>query len=428
MEFFNPAQRLKRLRKQLNMKQQDFQEEEMTRSYYSMIENGKRNLGLDTASKILEKFKKKAEELGVTLDIDEKYLMMSPMEDAKKYCLDNLEYYIVNNRSKELIDITRKYELQEVEAEINKALGDISYNNRNYHESFLNYSISVDLYKNTTNDKHISYLYNRLGMCKFSVLEYNDAAMYFNRALYYSGIYNDKITVRNSIFNIAKCYKKLKKYDEAVQYIDALIPETNKNENVEDYIYEQSLKANCLDEMGNIDGAILICTELLQENPEITAPLRAYVYNNLGTYYLKKEELLESLDYFNKSQSIRHEADKVNLSHTLIDKSEVYIKQKLYNEAIMLINLGIDMAKIYNDSEYLLKAYYFLVYIYTLNEDYDKIEENYGKILAILKDKKDNNNLLKVYMKLWELNFNRNNYTKAYEYLKLSQNILDISC
>jgi len=79
----------------------------------------------------------------------------------------------------------------------------------------------------------------------------------------------------------------------------------------------------------------------------------------------------------------------------------------------MLINLGIDMAKIYNDNEYLLKAYYFLVDIYTLTDDYDKVEENYNNILTILKDRKDNNNLLKVYMKLWELNFNRNNCEKA---------------
>lgn len=425
MEFFNPAQRLKRLRIQFNMKQQDFQEEDMTRSYYSMLENGKRNLSFDTASKILEKFQKKAENLGVTLDIDEKYLMMSPAEDAKKYCLDNLEDYINKNKAKELIDITRSYKLEEVEAEIYKALGDNNYNNRSYHEAFLNYSISVDLYKNTTNKQHISYLYNRLGMCKFSVLEYNDSAMYFNRALYYSGIYSDKVTVRNSIYNIAKCYKKLKKFDEAVQYLDALVTESNKIENIEDYIYEQSLKANCLYEMGNIDGAILICTELLQENTEITDSLKAYVYNNLGAFYLKKENLLDSLNYFNKSQNIRSEVDKINLSHTLIDKSEVYIKQELYNEAIMLINLGIDMAKIYNDSEYLLKAYYSLVDIYTLKEDYDKIEENYNDILSILKGRKDNNNLLKVYMKLWELNFNRNNCEKAYKYLKLSQNILE---
>lgn len=426
MEFLNPAQRLKKLRIQLNMKQQDFQEVDMTRSYYSMLENGKRNLGIDTASKILEKFNIKAEQLGVTLDIDEKYLMMAPMEEAKKYCLDNLEDDINNEKAAELINIARVYKLEEVGAEIYKTLGDIKYSNRSYDEAFLNYSLSVDLYKNTSIKKNISYLYNRLGMCKFSVLECIDSVMYFNRALYYSGIYNDETTGRYSLYNIAKCYKKLKKYDEAVEYIDAFVSECDKHKNVDDFIHAQSLKANCLDKMGNIDDAILIYNKLLQEIPEITAPLKAYVYNNLGALYLKKEELLESLDYFNKSQSIRSEVDRVNLSHTLIDKSEVYIKQKLYNEAIMLIKLGIDMAKIYNDNEYLLSAFYFLVDIYTLIGDYDKVEDYYNNILSILKDKKDNNNLLKVYMKLCDFNFKRNNYEKAYEYLKLSQVILEV--
>ena len=426
MEFFNPAQRLKKLRKQLNMKQQDFQEVDMTRSYYSMLENGKRNLGVDTASKILEKFKIKAEQLGITLDIDEKYLMMSPMEEAKKYCLDNLKDDIDKEIAAELINIARIYKLEEVGAEVYKTLGDIKYSSRNYDEAFLNYSLSVDLYKNTNNNKNMPYLYNRLGMCKFSVLECTDSVMYFNRALYYSGIYKDEITSRYSIYNIAKCYKKLKKYDEAVHYIDAFVSICNKSSNVEDYIHAQSLKANCLEKTENIDDAILIYNELLKEIPEIGAPLKAYVYNNLGALYLKKDELLESLEYFNKSQSIRSEVDKVNLSHTLIDKSEVYIKQKLYNEAIMLITLGIDMAKIYNDSEYLLRAYYFLVDIYTLIEDYDKVEENYTNILRILKDRKDDNNLLKVYIKLCDFNFKRNNYEKAYEYLKLSQVLLEI--
>lgn len=399
----------------------------MTRSYYSMLENGKRNLGFDAALKILEKFKKKAEQLQIDFDIDEKHLMMSPMEEAKQYCLDNLEENINKEKAIELINIAIRYNLEEVEAEIYKTLGDISYNNKTYTEAFLNYSLSVDIFKNTTNKKNIPYLYNRLGMCKFSVAECIDSVMYFNRSIYYSGIYNDELTGKYSIYNIAKCYIKLKKYNEAVEYFDIFISECNKSENAENYIYAQSMKANCLGEMGKIDNAILIYNELLQEILKISAPLKAYVYNNLGSLYLKKEELLESLNYFNKSQRIRSEVDTDNLSHTLIDKSEVYIKQKLYNEAIMIINLGIDMAKTYKDSEYLLKAYYLLVKIYTLNGDCDKVEENYNNILNILKDTKDNNNLLKVYMMLCESNFKTNNYKKAYEYLKLSQSILAIS-
>ncbi|MCB2289441.1 helix-turn-helix domain-containing protein [Clostridium sp. CS001] len=423
MEFSNSAQRLKKLRIQLNMKQQDFQDDDMTSSYYSMLENNKRNLGFDTASKILVKFKKKAGQLGIDLDIDANYLMMTPIEEARNYCLGNLEEQINKEKSIELIDITRRYELEEVEAEIYKTLADTNYNNRDYHNAFLNYSVSVDLFKNSTNINYISYLYNRLGMCKFSMLEYSDSAMYFNRALYYSRIYDDKVTTNHSTYNIAKCYKKLKRYDEAIPYIDAFISECNQSERADDYIYAQSLKANCLDEMGNIDDAILIYNELLLKIPEITAHSKAYVYNNLGSLYLKKDEHIESLNYFNKSQRIRSKVDKINLSHTLIDKSEVYIKQKLYDEAIMLINLGIDMANIYNDNEYLLRAYYLLVNIYTLNEDFGNVEENYNNIISILKDKKDNNSLLKIYMNLMEFNFERNNYNKAYEYLKLSQNI-----
>lgn len=428
MEFFNPAQRIKKLRIQLNMKQQDFQEEDMTRSYYSMIENGKRNLGIDTASKIIEKFKIKAEQLMINLDIDEKYLMMSQIDEAKKYCLDNLVYDINKEKAAELINIAKIYKLEEVGAEVYETLGDFNYRNRNYDEAFLNYSISADIYKNTVNKKNISYIYNRLGMCKFSMLECNDSVMYFNRALYYSDIYNDKMTGNYSIYNLAKCYKKLKRYDEAIQCIDTVTSNYNKSENVENYIYAQSVKANCLCEMENIDEAILIYNELLQEIPDMEAHLKAFIYNNLGSLYLKKEELLESLDYFNKSQSIRSKVDKANLSHTLIDKSQVYIKQKLYDEAIMLISLGIDVAKVYNDSEYLIRAYYHLVDINTLNGNYYKVEESYNNILSILKDRKDKNNLLKVYMILCELSFKRNNSNKAYEYLKLSQVILENGC
>lgn len=428
MDFLNPAQRLKKIRKQLNMKQQDFQEKEMTRSYYGMLENGKRNLSFDTAFKILEKFKRKAEQLCIDLDIDEKYLMMSPMEEAKKYCLDNLEDDINQEKATELINIVKRYNLAEVEAEIYKILGDISYRNKTYNQAFLNYSFSIDIYKNTTNKKNIAYLYNRLGMCKFSVFECNDSVIYFNRAIYYSSIYNDEVTGSYAIYNIAKCYRKLKKYDKAIEYCDIFISECNKSENVENYIYAQSMKANCLGDTEKIDNAILIYNELLREKIEIVAPLKAYVYNNLGSLYFKKEELIKSLNYFNKSQSIRSEVDKKNLSHTLIDKSEVYIKQKLYNEAIMIINLGIDMAKIYKDSQYLLKSYNLLIEIYTLNGDCNKVEENYNNMLIILKDTKDTKNLLKVYLSLCELTFRGNNYEKAYEYLKLSQTTLEICC
>jgi tetratricopeptide (TPR) repeat protein len=426
MEFLTPSQRLKKLRKNLNMKQYDFDQEDLTRAYYGMIETGQRNLNIDIAKKIIKKFKIRAAEIGVKFDFDEHYLIMSKKDEAEMYCLNHLKEDLTIEESSELISIAKEYTLDEVEAEIHKILGDNNYSSTNYNDALLNYIMSLDIYKNTFNETHIPYLYNRLGMCKFKALEFTEANLYFNRAIYYSQEQNNNETLKNSIYNTSQCYKKLNKFDEAIKYIDIYITKWSKDEQASEYTYAKSLKANYLFGKGNIDEAILIYIDLIEKTEDTMSPQRAYLYNNLGMFYLEKCDLPKSLEYFGKSQEIRMKVDKPNLSHTVINKSEAYTKQKLYDEAIMLVRFGIDMAQEYNDSEYLLKAYYLLADIYTIREDYKNIEENFIKIVNILKDKKNQLDLLKVYLKLSELNFKTNNNEKGHEYLKMSQNTLEL--
>lgn len=427
MEFLTPAKRLKKLRKSLNMKQFDFDQEDLTRGYYGMIENGQRNLNIDIAKKIFEKLRIRATEIGVELDFDEHYLVMSERDEAEAYCLKHLKKDLTKEEANELISIAKDYILEEVEAEIHKILGDNNYSATNYNDAFLNYIMSLDIYKNTSNESYIPYLYNRLGMCKVKLLEHTEANLYFNRAIYYSQEQNNNETLKNSIYNIAQCYKKLSKFDEAITYIDTYMANWSETEKLHAFIHIKSLKANCLCEKGNPDEAIIIYMDFIEKVEDIMTPLGGYLYNNLGIFYLDKGDLVKSLEFFSKSQEIRMKVDKPNLSHTIISKAEVYIKQKMYDEAIMLIRLGIDMAQQYNDNEYLLKSYYFLADIYTLCEDYKNAEENYLSIVDILKNKKNKMSLLKVYLKLSELSFKINNMDKGYEYLKMSQNTLE-SC
>jgi len=425
MEFLTPAKRLKKLRKSLNMKQFDFDQEDLTRGYYGMIENGQRNLNIDIAKKIIEKLRIRATEMGVELDFDEHYLVMSERDEAEAYCLKHLKKDLTKEEANALISIAKEYTLKEVEAEIHKILGDNNYSATNYNDAFLNYIMSLDIYKNTSNEAYIPYLYNRLGMCKFKMLEFAEANLYFNRAIYYAQEQNNDETLKNSIYNIAQCYKKFNKMDEAIKYIDVFISKFNEDDKIPQYIYGISIKANCLCERGAFDEAISIYMDLIEIVEDIMTPLGGYLYNNLGIFYLKKGDLAKSLEFFSKSQEIRMKVDKATLSHTIISKSEVYIKQKMYDEAIMLIRLGIDMAQQYNDSEYLLMAYYFLADIYTLCEDYKNAEENYLSIVDILKNRKNQLDLLKVYLNLSELSFKINNMEKGYEYLKMSQNTLE---
>jgi tetratricopeptide (TPR) repeat protein len=426
MEFLTPSQRLKKLRKNLNMKQYDFDQEDLTRAYYGMIETGQRNLNIDIAKKIIKKFKAKAAEIGVDFDFDEHYLIMSPKNEAEMYCLNHLKKDLPIEQADELISIAKQYGLEEVEAAINKILGDNNYSTTNYNDAFLNYIMSLDIYKNTSNEVHIPYLYNRLGMCKFKALEFTEANLYFNRAIYYSQEQNNNETLKNSIYNVSQCYRQLNKLDEAIKYIDIYITKWIKDEQTPERTYAKSLKANYLYEKGNIDEAISIYIDLIENAIDTVTPQGAYLCNNLGILYLKIDDLPKSLEYFGKSQEIRMKVDKPSLSHTVINKAEAYIKQQMYDEAIMLVRFGIDMAQEYNDSEYLLKAYYLLADIYTLCEDYKNTEENFIKIVDILKDKKNKLDLLKVYLKLSELNFKTNNNEIGHKYLKMSQNTLEL--
>lgn len=426
MEFLTPPQKLKKLRKNLNMKQYDFDQEDLTRAYYGMLETGQRNLNIDVAKKIVKKFKTKATEIGVQFDFDEHYLIMSQKDEAKMYCIEHLKKDLTAEEAVELFSIAKEYTLDEVEAEIHKILGDNNYSATNYNDAFLNYIMSLDIYKNTSNEAPIPYLYNRLGMCKVKTLDLTEANLYFNRAIYYSQVQSNDETLKNSIYNISQCYKKLRKFDEAIKYIDIYITKWNKDEQTYEYTYAKSLKANYLYDKGNIDEAISIYIDLIEKAENIITPQGAYLYNNLGMFYLEKGDLPKSLECFGESQQIRIKVDKPSLSHTFISKAEAYIKQKMYDEAIMLVRFGIDLAQEYNDSEYLLKAYYLLADIYTIYEDYKNVEANLIKIIDILKDKKNQLDLLKVCLKLSELNFKTNNIEKGHKYLKMSQNTLEL--
>lgn len=116
MNFLTQGQKIRTLRAKLHMKQQDLESENITRPFISMIEVGKRNLTYATANIIIEKFNRKAKELGVNLDEDISYLLQSPSEDAQIYCLEKIKNNTINDIFDEVIQIAHEFNLLEVKA------------------------------------------------------------------------------------------------------------------------------------------------------------------------------------------------------------------------------------------------------------------------------------------------------------------------
>ncbi|EQB86935.1 tetratricopeptide (TPR) repeat protein [Clostridium punense] len=422
MQFLTGSEKIKSLRKRFKMTQDDFASENFTRGYLGLLENGRRNITEDAAKIITERFREKAKELGLDIEIDDRYFLRTIEEEAEKYCMDKLATDLTYKELEDIIKIGEQYNLHNVKAEAYKVAGDKNYNESKYLEAYKNYFYSLDSLTDSAHLKERCYLYNRLGMCKYILLDFNEAIVYFNKAIVNSEIVREKITLQNALYNSALCYQNLSKLDESLKYIEKFLELCDKEKELERYVYASSFKASCYEDKGDIDRAIEIYKELiLMINNE---KVLAYLYNNMGSLYVKKKNLTEALEYYNKSQKIRTKIDKKNLSHTLIDKSSVYMAKELYDEALLIVSLGLENARENNDYEYTLKAYTIMEEIYIKLEKVDKVKETINEILAFLNE--TDNKLMKIsyYNKLQKFYFEDDEYEKVYECLEEIQKLL----
>ncbi len=418
MEFLTPGERIKKTRKMLKMRQLDLQGEKIKRNFISMLETGERGLTKDTAKYLAEKFNDKASEMGISLNIDDSYLLMSPKDEALKYCLDILNSDITIDIVNNVIEISHNYDLGDIEANALLKKGNLNYDERKYSQAAFNYIDSLSKYSETENNKFDAYLFNKLGLCKLNELFYAEALEFFNKAYFLSKVNNDLYTQKHSVYNLALCQRKLHKFDKSIEYADKYLALCDKSTDFLNYVYANIVKANCYRDLKKIECAEKIYISLLSDFSSLNDPALAYVYDNLGLLYADIEEYDKAIESLSLSQKIRTEADFTNLDKSLIDKSNILIKQKKYNEALTLLNLGIDLATKFNDTEYELKGYCMLIDIYSETGGTAELETAYIKILKIAEEKSDYKVILNICNKLCLIYLNNNMTDKAIELLK----------
>ena len=429
MEFMSGNEKIKLLRKQLKMTQQEFQDLHFTRGYLGLLENGRRNITLQASRIIAEKFMKKAKELGLDLELEEDYFSRSIKDDVRLYCEKILENDLSIDQLNKIMNIVEKYSLNVIEAKVNRKKGDIYFEENQYLEAYKSYFYSMDILRGDGLNPEICYVYNRLGYCKFLLLDYEESIVYFNKAIYNAKVFKEEKILMYAIYNLAIGYSCINKFKEAIEIINEFTEKFGIEKYFLNYVYANILKANCYEGLNEIDNAIIILRDLIElikgNNDDESIKLLGLIYNNLGSLYTKKEELSRALDYYNKSQHIRNKVDNKNVSHTLIEKSNIYINKKLYDEAIMIIELGLEKASEYNDYEYIFKGYELLEKVYyelNMKEEIEKIMES---AIDILKHINNVDLKIKYYIKLQKFYFKNKEYEKAEKCLYMIQSLLE---
>ncbi|WP_446898334.1 helix-turn-helix domain-containing protein [Clostridium sp. LBM24168] len=428
MKFLTSNEKIKKLRKDLNMKQQDLQDENITRGLISMIEIGRRNLKYDTAVILAKKFNARAKELGHELSIDGDYLLRSPEEDARLYCLKRLRQKNISmDDVKYVMSISERYNLTDVEAEAYCKYGDIYYEKKDCEKAFVNYNQSLDTYKNIKQNEKVSYIYWRLGLCKGNLLQYSDCITYLNFSIHYSLAYDNMKIYELALYDMALAYRKLNKIDLCLENIDKYLSIHNKQDNFTFYIYANILKADCFEIKNDLKTAIDIYISLEDKIVDLENPLLGYIYNNLGLVYCHMNDFKNSINYFNKAETFKYKFDRPTLSHTFIEKSYIFIKQKSYDKAVESIKIGLKNAEEYGDMEYIIKGNLMLSRIYDILNDYDKLEKVYLKLVEILKKTGEIHNIVDlslVYNKLSLIYLTKGDKTNTRKYLLLSQDTI----
>lgn len=413
MEFLTSGEKIKTIRKRLGMKQHDLENSNITRSFISMVESGKRGLSRRTAQSIVANLKQRAIKSGINIDIDEDYILMTPEEEAADYCLKKIKSAKDINDFDEIIDILKKYKLDEILVKAYMRRGDIFYKNKNFLDALLEYNEALDIDKNTESKKSAGEIYDKLGLCKIELKGLREAMSYFNKAVYYSNKNGDIKTQKETTYNIAVCYKRMGKYDMAIDYIDKYMLMLNKKDEYKLCINSKMLRASCLKEKCDWKGAVKIYIELLDKTKDQSCSNAGHIYNNLAVLYLEISDLKKALENFKKAEQIRKDNDSPQLCRTCIDMSRLYIKQQNYDEALKLLTNGINEAENYNDNEYILKGYNLLADVYSSLNEYEKLEETYTLILEILKKNNLKKDIFKIYLKMSLMYIENSNFEKS---------------
>jgi tetratricopeptide (TPR) repeat protein len=290
-----------------------------------------------------------------------------------------------------------------------------------YKDAFIAYNSALELYNNMRVNTKRAFLHNKLGKCKSALLDYTDALNYFEKSYLYSIEYRDEVTIKNCLYNLALVNKRLGNINEALKRINEFINLINKKDNFNEYISGIIVKANCYVDIKGFDEAIKLYNDVIPMFKDAAHPLLGYVYHNLGLICLEKEELNSILENFNRAITIREISDKINLSHTQIEKAKVFIKFNMYEQAIAMTKDAIDSAKQYNDIRYVLDGYYQLEKIYEDTKKNELLEELYLNIIDILQNTNRKEDILRIHIKL--LNLNRNESDKYMKYLEEATHI-----
>ncbi|WP_160676487.1 helix-turn-helix transcriptional regulator [Clostridium sp. C8-1-8] len=384
MEFYNPSEKIKLMRKKFRVNQSELEDVNMTRAFISMMESGKRNVSKASSKLLAEKFNRIASRIAVKLELDDEYFSRTPKADAIYYCEKQLEDDITHNELKDLIKIASDFKLDELLARMYKLDGEKYFTDKDYKNAFLAFRKSIGKYKELRDNIEQIDLYLSLGKCKASIGDHEDAIHYFEEAIAYSLEEGNKKTYYRANVNLAISYTKTKQYQKCLDILEKYILLEKEEMELDVIVRARVTKANVLYESKEYEKALNEYLELVDIVDGIDEIRLAVLYNNIAECFYELNDYDNSLKYIDMAQQIKVRISKESLAHTLNTKAKILFRRGLHSESILIFKLAIDLAEQFKNFEALIECYKDLVLVYESINDDISIQESMNKLLETL--------------------------------------------
>lgn len=300
-----PGEKIKCIRKRFNINQEDITGGEITRNLISMVENNKVNLTEPVAKVLTNAINVYCKENNIEFSITEDYLLEDVVTQAKKVADEYISYIenlnakditLINDVLNEINLFLRKYNVEEKKSIIYLKIAAKFKSCKNYQEALAYY---LKAFESSIENKFTLYSLEMVANCNVFLSKYTEALNYYTILL---DLATDVALKYHTKFNIALCYKKLDRFEDALVTLNKIIDEHNEllTSSHNDYLEVHLLMGICLYESKSFNDAIANYEFLLKTLTHEHLKEEIFILINLADVYRTLKDTLNLEKICNK--------------------------------------------------------------------------------------------------------------------------------
>ena len=413
------GQNLKRIRKDLNLKQYEIAGNDVTRNLISLIENDKTPIYYNVANIISKNINKILHERGLDVYIQAEDILNPERYEsrsiANKYIemlekrLQEKDYDLTVDELNEIENFLNKWNFIDKKVKIYQLLGEIYYNAKDPNREYYYYTKALEISHEHPNMKDRYKLILRLVYNCILTKKYHEAIRLCEFAL---STQEDLLDIQKGMFhyNLALSYCYLNDYYTAMDHIiyaKYYVPCDN-------YEYMKKillLEGTCNVEVKNYDMALRTYDKLLKivdkNNPETLG----LIYNNILQIYIRKDNKAKVIEYHKKILALLKYLDENSyyLIELLINIAKTFNYLEDCESYEKYLKKALSLSKEANNNNLISQALALLADYYIEREQLDKVKgllQEYEK--EVLNFRLDENSLTFLKIIYYFINTNHN--------------------